>query len=159
MGQINFFKEAIRFRLNRQDELRKWITAIARQRQFSIVEVNYIFCTDAYLRKMNRKFLDHDYFTDIITFDNSEKTKEITADIFISYQRVVSNAKKFNNPISDELHRVMIHGMLHLLGFNDHTEKEKKVMRAMEEACLLQRALAKKNSLKMIYHHQDGHHP
>ena len=85
---------------------------------------------------INNKYLDHDYYTDIITFDNSDRELEIEGDIFISIDRVRENAKSNNIQITDELNRVIIHGLLHLMGYNDKSADEKKVMSEKEDACL-----------------------
>lgn len=135
-GQINFFKEGVSFRILKADDLKKWIGSVAKKEKHGIGEINFIFCTDAYLRKMNKQYLQHDYNTDVITFDNSDEAKTISGDIFISIDRIRANAKDFKTTFNDELHRVMVHGVLHLLGYDDKTEKLKREMREMEEACL-----------------------
>jgi len=94
--------------------------------------LNYIFCSDTYLHKINLEYLKHDTLTDIITFDYSEK-KQISGDIFISIDRIKENALKFNQSTDIELNRVLIHGVLHLLGYKDKTPKEKETMRAKED--------------------------
>jgi probable rRNA maturation factor len=139
MKTIHFFKEDIRFTLRQQKELRQWIQSVIHKNKFHTDEINFIFCSDPYLLKLNKKFLQHDYYTDIITFDNSTQKKTITGDIFISYDRVKDNSNKFDTTFKDELHRVMIHGILHLIGFTDNTAKKKAEMRKLEEACLAMR--------------------
>ena len=139
MNTIHFFKEGIHFRLNHQDELRKWIRAVVIHYKFQLNEINFIFCTDPYLLQLNKKFLNHHYFTDVITFDNSIKKKSVSADIFISYPRVTENAARLKVNRKDELHRVMIHGVLHLLGFKDKTGKESFKMKKTEDSWLLKR--------------------
>lgn len=94
--------------------------------------LNYIFCNDAHLLQINREYLKHDTYTDIITFDYSEK-KIISGDIFISIERVTENAEKFKQPFEIELQRVMVHGILHLIGYNDKSSQEKETMRAKED--------------------------
>lgn len=136
MKNIHFFKEKVRFRLLHQDQLRKWFARIARHHQYQIGEVNFIFCSDSYLLQLNKKYLNHYYLTDIITFDNSSPGEKISGDIFISYHRVRENAALFKTSFKDELHRVMVHGILHLLGYRDQTKKEKKLMRAKENEWL-----------------------
>ncbi len=133
---INYFSEAIDFQLDNQEHISKWISEIIENHQFTLLELNYIFCSDDYLLEINKQHLDHDYFTDIITFDNSEEKLEIESDIFISIDRVNDNAEKRSLLMEIELHRVMIHGVLHLLGFGDKTESEKKLMREKEDTCL-----------------------
>jgi probable rRNA maturation factor len=139
VNNIRFFKEDIRFRLLYQDGLRKWITGVISQKKFKIEEINYIFCSDKYLIQLNKKFLDHNFYTDIITFDNSSEKKKISADIFISIDSVKTNAQKFGSSFKDELHRVMIHGALHLLGYKDKTEKDQRAMRSKENEMLSKR--------------------
>ncbi|WP_424962667.1 rRNA maturation RNase YbeY [Ekhidna sp.] len=133
---INFFSEDIDFSLSNPHIQTQWISSIIFSHKFSLEEINYIFSSDEYLLQINREHLNHDYYTDIITFDNSEETGVIESDIFISIDRVKENAKNQKASFTDELNRVMIHGVLHLLGFGDKTEEEKKVMREKEDACL-----------------------
>ena len=102
-------------------------------------ELTYVFCSDAYLLPMNQQYLDHDTYTDIITFDNSEVEGDIVGDIFISVERVRENAAKFNITETDELHRVIIHGALHLLGYTDKSVVTKKKMTQKEDECLAKR--------------------
>ena len=130
---ISFFKQDIAFRLNKKEQLCKWITAAAKKEGFEIVELNYVFCSDPYLKKMNMKFLKHNYFTDIITFDNSMVKKKIVGDIFISIETVRFNAKQYATTFDNELHRVMIHGLLHLTGYKDKSPANQKEMRMMED--------------------------
>jgi rRNA maturation RNase YbeY len=99
-------------------------------------ELSYIFCDDAFLLEMNQNFLDHDTFTDIITFDLSENKKEMQGEIYISTDRVKENAILYNTTYKDELHRVIFHGMLHLCGFKDKNKKDREVMRENEDYCL-----------------------
>ncbi len=99
-------------------------------------DLSYIFCSDDFLLEMNKNFLDHDTYTDIITFDLSENKKELQGEIYISVDRVKDNAKKFKTTYSDELHRVIFHGVLHLCGFKDKKEKDRKIMRENEDYCL-----------------------
>ena len=97
--------------------------------------INFIYCSDEYLLEMNKKYLDHDYFTDVITFDYSED-KIVSGDIFISIDRVEANARDLAISFDEELNRVMIHGVLHLIGFNDKSDEEKQQMREKEDTCL-----------------------
>lgn len=101
-----------------------------------LVQANFIFCSDAYLIQINREYLSHDTLTDIITFDNSDSPGLIETDIFISVERVKENASLLNIRHEKELHRVMIHGILHLLGFKDKTPQEKEIMRDKENEAL-----------------------
>ena len=97
--------------------------------------LHYIFCTDEYLLKINQRFLKHDYYTDIITFDLSE-TNKIYGEVYISVDRLKENAAKYNTSSSDELHRLLFHGAIHLCGYKDKTVKEKRVMTEKEDVYL-----------------------
>lgn len=98
--------------------------------------LTYIFCTDDYLLDINRKFLDHDTYTDIITFDLTGSGELLTGEIYISTERIAENAEKFETEYNEELHRVIFHGALHLCGFKDKSAADKKKMREMEDKCL-----------------------
>lgn len=134
--EIHFFNEEVDSPINDPDIIKKWLSTIIQDHNYELIELNYIFCSDEYLYKINVEYLNHDDYTDIITFDNSESPNQIEADIFISTQRVKENASVFNSEFSHELNRVIVHGLLHLLGFGDKTEEEKKLMRKNEDACL-----------------------
>ena len=123
------------FNLNDEKPLEGWIQKVVSEKGFEVGEINYIFCDDAYLLKLNVEFLQHDTLTDIISFDNS-LGKLLNGDIFISIERVEDNAKDFKVSFDDELHRVMIHGVLHYMGFKDKSDDEKKVMRKEENKAL-----------------------
>lgn len=113
-----------------------WLTEVAKSYKKSIGNLSYVFVSDEYLLQMNREHLNHDYYTDIITFDYNEENS-LNGDFFISYDRVKANAFEFGNGSEyDELCRVMVHGLLHLCGFNDKTEAGEKEMREQEEYCL-----------------------
>ena len=102
------------------------------------VQLTYIFCTDSYLLQLNQQYLHHDTFTDIITFDLCEPPKYLIAgEMYISIDRIKENAKEFNTQYTDELHRVLFHGVLHLCGFKDKTKEDQVIMRSQEDACLL----------------------
>ncbi len=116
-------------------EFIQWIQNCIKSKGFSLDEINYIFVDDIYLHKMNMEYLQHDTYTDIITFDYSVG-KNLSADIYISVDRIRDNAEKFDTDFYNELARVMIHGVLHLMKYDDHTEEEKKEMRSQEDACL-----------------------
>lgn len=133
MPRINFFEEDIHIRLKNKAKLREWITDTILAEGYKLKEINYIFCSDEYLLQINRQYLDHDTYTDIITFDNSEKEKDITGDIFISIDRIRENAEKFATGVVNELHRVIIHGALHLLGYTDKKTDSKHLMTAKED--------------------------
>ena len=109
-----------------------WINRVIISEGFSVGQIDYIFCSDEYLLKLNKEYLNHDTFTDIITFDYTDG-KIISGDIFISTYRVEDNARKFDVEFLNELRRVMSHGILHLAGFGDKSIEEKKIMREKEE--------------------------
>ena len=133
---VHFFYEDTSFRLTNEENTRLWIKLVLDQHNGKAKNVNYIFCSDQYLLKINQEYLNHNTYTDIITFENTEETGKLEADIFISIERVKENAQKLASNSDSELHRVIIHGVLHLLGFNDKTEADKNRMREKEDACL-----------------------
>ena len=126
------FNSETSFTLKNQKKLVKWIGDVISSEGFQVGEINYIFCDDSYLNKINQEFLNHDTFTDIISFDYT-LGKEVGGDIFISIERVLENAEKFNEVFENELHRVMIHGILHFIGYKDKTKKDKTLMRTKED--------------------------
>ncbi|KOY51624.1 rRNA maturation RNase YbeY [Polaribacter dokdonensis] len=129
------FNYETNFILEDESLLKDWIITVASEQNFEVGEINYIFCDDAYLHKLNVEFLDHDTLTDIISFDNS-LGKLLNGDIFISVERVKDNAAEFKVSFQDELHRVMIHGVLHYMGYKDKSSDEKKMMRNQENMAL-----------------------
>ncbi len=129
---ISAFSEDIDFELKNSTHVFDWIHSVVTSYQKNISEISYIFCSDEYLLNINREYLNHDYYTDIITFDNSSDEDELIADLFISIERVQDNATTYNVSFEDELHRVMIHGVLHLIGFADKTDEDEKIMRQTE---------------------------
>ena len=135
MASIHFFSEEIDFDLPRKTIIRSWIQQVADFENRTLSGLNFIFCSDHYLTSLNQQYLNSDYLTDIMTFNHSE-SKTLHGDIYISIPRVEENAKKFQKPFENELARVMIHGVLHLIGFEDGTDKEKELMRKKEEASL-----------------------
>jgi probable rRNA maturation factor len=139
MPQITFFEEDISYKLKEKTQVRQWIKNTIVAEGFLLDELTYIFCSDAYLLQINQQYLDHDTYTDIITFDNSTEEREITGDIFISIDRIRENADKFGQSVVDELHRVMIHGVLHLLGYKDKTPNDNKNMTQKEDEYLSKR--------------------
>jgi len=128
---IVFLSEDITFELKEKLKHKAWLKDAAKAEGFKIGELNYIFCSDAYLLDINQKYLGHDTLTDIVTFDNSEDPKMIEGDIFISIERVRENAIKFDTEDS-ELKRVMVHGLLHLAGYKDKDKAQKELMRNKE---------------------------
>ena len=139
MPSINFFEEDIQYKLKNKTGVKQWIKATIEAEGFRLKELNYIFCSDQYLLQINQQYLDHDTYTDIVTFDNSEKEGIIEGDIFISIDRIRENAIKFNSGEANELHRVIIHGALHLLGYQDKKAESKKIMTGKEDQYLLLR--------------------
>lgn len=129
------FNYETQFSLDNEVELKSWIEDLINSKKFSLGEINYIFCDDNYLHKLNVEFLNHDTLTDVISFDNTVGNL-INGDIFISVERVKENAIDFNVPFSNELHRVMIHGILHFLGFKDKSISEINEMRSEENKAL-----------------------
>jgi probable rRNA maturation factor len=140
MPAISFFEEDIIFKLKNKTLVRQWITDTIIAEGFKLKELNYIFCSDAYLLQINQQYLDHDTYTDIVTFDNSEEEGKIVSDIFISIERIRENAVKFNVSETNELHRVIIHGALHLLGYTDKSVTDKQKMTQKEDLYLSKRA-------------------
>lgn len=137
LRNIRFFNENIQFRLKNKEIIRHWISKTIKSEGFKKVgELSLIFCDDEYLLSINRQYLDHDTYTDIITFDNSEDEEVISGDIFISIERIKENAALFKVEESHELHRVIIHGILHLCGYSDYNKDEKKLMTEKEEQYL-----------------------
>ena len=132
---IYFHTDDISFLLRNKLLLKNWIKKVAGSYEFNIGSLNYIFTSERQMLKINSDFLNHDYFTDIITFDYSEK-KVISGDIYISIERVKENAITFGEGFNDELKRVMIHGILHLIGFKDKTKPELAKMRDAEGRAL-----------------------
>lgn len=134
---IDFFSETL-FSLQNPNEIARWISKIINDQKREEGEISYIFCDDQYLHKLNLEFLNHDSLTDIISFDNS-LGDQINGDIFISIERVKENADTYKTNFEDELHRVIIHGILHYCGFNDKTKAEAAMMRKKEDEALSQR--------------------
>jgi len=131
--KIRFFANGLRLSLTNRGSLKFFLEKIIKSKGKRLVSINYIFCSDKELLKLNNEFLSHNYYTDILTFDLSESKKEITAEIFISLDRVRDNAVQFNSSIKKELHRVIIHGVLHLCGYSDKTRTEMLKMRKAED--------------------------
>jgi probable rRNA maturation factor len=136
MPGILFFSEGISFKLKNPRKTKSWIKSAIEREHKSLSALNYIFCSDKYLHQINLEYLDHDTLTDIVTFDNSEDDSMIEGDIFISVERVKENSLKFKKTFDDELHRVIIHGALHLIGYSDKSAVAKKQMRKKEDAYL-----------------------
>ncbi|MDP9046778.1 MAG: rRNA maturation RNase YbeY [Bacteroidota bacterium] len=139
MPVIRFFEEDITYKLKNKSAVRQWITQTIEAERYTLKELSTIFCSDSYLLQINQQYLKHDTYTDIITFDNSTHRTVVTGDIFISIDRIRENAAKLNIPMTDELHRVIIHGVLHLLGYKDKTPADKKKMTIKEDFYLNKR--------------------
>jgi rRNA maturation RNase YbeY len=139
MPAIHFFEEDLTYKLKNKLKVRQWITDTIIAEGFKLQELTYVFCSDVYLLQINQQYLDHDTYTDIITFDNSKYEGEITGDIFISIPRIQENATLFKVSETDELHRVIIHGALHLLGYKDKTPLDNKKMTQKEDQYLAKR--------------------
>ncbi|MEJ8802591.1 rRNA maturation RNase YbeY [Pontibacter sp. H249] len=133
---IEFFSEDVEFELKNPDQVAAWINDVIEEHNQELVSLTYVFCSDDYLHEMNVSYLDHDTLTDIITFDNADEEGIIEGDIFISIDRVRDNAKDLGTTFDNELHRVIIHGVLHLLGFKDKTEEQEELMRNQEDSSL-----------------------
>ena len=129
-------EDAPEFGLHDAADLVAWVERIAAVHEYRIAQLTFIFCSDNYLHKLNVEYLNHDTLTDIITFDNADDAEVLEGDIFISVERVADNAKDLNNSFRDELHRVMIHGVLHLLGYHDKDLLSQTAMRRKEDYCL-----------------------
>ena len=129
---IVFFNEDINFKFQDKNKFKSWLKKVAEKEDFTIGELNYIFCSDEYLHKINLQYLYHDTYTDIVTFDNSEAETVIEGDIFISIERVRENSQTLNTVFEEELKRVIVHGLLHLCGYDDHTPEDKAEMRRLE---------------------------
>ncbi|KQT24462.1 rRNA maturation factor [Chryseobacterium sp. Leaf405] len=132
---IQFFYENLPETVN--TEYTKWLEDIILSEGKKLGEINYIFCDDEYLLKVNQDYLQHDYYTDIITFDYV-KGKTISGEIFVSLQRISDNASTLSRKYEEELRRVLAHGILHLSGYKDKTEDEEKLMRSKEDHYLAQ---------------------
>lgn len=133
---IRFAVQNIDFELLESGKVKKWITEVIQRRQKKVGNISYLFCDDEYLLGVNRQYLNHDTYTDIITFDYVAADL-ISGDIMISVERVGENAEKFGVPAEQELHRVIIHGVLHLLGQGDKSDAEAAEMRRQEEEALV----------------------
>lgn len=132
---IQFTNDRITFNLKKKSILKTWIRSVIEKEKLILGNLSYVFCDDESLLKINQQFLDHDTYTDIITFDYREG-KTVNGEIYISIDRVRDNAEKYKTNFENELHRVMIHGVLHICGYKDKTKAAKELMRKMEDASL-----------------------
>ena len=135
---VSYFFEDTNFKFNRRRLTSQWLKFTAESEIKRIGQVNIIFCSDNYILDINQKYLQHDYFTDIITFDYCEG-KTLSGDLFISVDTVRENAIFYGTEFDDELNRVIVHGLLHLIGYDDHSEEDQKTMRGKEDYYLAQR--------------------
>lgn len=128
---ISFISLKRNFKSFKENKLKKWISKTIISKNYTVGDINIIFCDDNYLLKLNINYLSHKTLTDIITFDYSN-SKIISGDLYISIDRIKFNSKKFNSTFESELNRVIIHGILHLLGFKDKRQNESKLMKSQE---------------------------
>ncbi len=142
MGSVQFFYENIPFKLKQALKLKAWIKEAIQKEGFQLKSLSYVFCTDEDLLQRNIQFLNHNTLTDIITFDLSEEEGLIEGEIYISIDRVRENTTKFSKTFEDELHRVLIHGVLHLAGYRDKKADQKAAMRKREDFYLKKRRLS-----------------
>ena len=136
MIDLSFYSEDCKFEVEDKERYSRWIADASKREEVEPDTINLIFCSDNHILKINNEYLQHDYFTDIITFDYSEyeeETKHISGDLFISIDTVRSNASTFDVTFREELDRVIIHGILHLIGYNDKSVEEQKDMRQKED--------------------------
>ncbi|MCX6269219.1 MAG: rRNA maturation RNase YbeY [Bacteroidetes bacterium] len=130
--EIRFFSEQIAYVIKNKSELRRWIEDVVKSEGQTAGSLNFILCTDDYLYELNYKYLKHKSLTDILTFNYNNESEYISGDIYISFPRIRENAHHYKQKIENELHRVMIHGVLHLIGYNDSTKQEKSQMTEKE---------------------------
>jgi len=139
---IHFFTEETTYTLKKKTIIKDWIKATISNEGHELQELNFILCSDEYLLRINQEYLNHDTYTDVITFDHSEALKMIAGDIFISIERIQENAKTFGHTTQQELCRVMIHGTLHLLGYKDKGKAAKTLMTQKEDQYLAMLSLS-----------------
>ena len=132
---ISYYAEDIELPTLKEEAVSDWIREVAKRHGRKAGNISYIFCSDEKILEVNRQYLQHDYFTDVITFDYTEKDK-ISGDIFISLDTVKTNSEQFGTPYNEELHRTIIHGVLHLCGINDKGPGEREIMEAHENDAL-----------------------
>ena len=132
-SNIRFFSEEINFTFKKKTKTRNWLADVIREENQSLLNIYYIFCSDEYLVKLNEKYLHHHTLTDILTFPGITHPKKISGDIYISVDRIKENSEKYLQAFEDELARVMVHGILHLLGYKDKTRSDRKLMTRKED--------------------------
>lgn len=138
---VSYFNEDIRFPFKEKRLTSRWLKFVAESESRRLGDISVIFCSDPYILDVNLRYLKHDYYTDIITFDYCEGGNRLSGDLFISVDTVRENAAFYGVEFADELNRVIVHGLLHLIGYDDHTEEDRAVMRAKENYYLSQRPL------------------
>jgi probable rRNA maturation factor len=131
-SNIRFFSEEIKFTLKHKIKTKKWLTGVIRAENKSLKDISYIFCSDEYLLQLNQKYLRHNTLTDILTFPDPSDPEKLSGEIYISVIRVKENSENYLQLFDIELARVMVHGILHLLGYNDKTPEEKEIMTRKE---------------------------
>jgi len=132
-SKIHFFFEKVAPALRNREKLKNFINSVFRKEGKQLSSINYIFSTDEALLKINRQYLDHDFYTDVISFNLSDRQDEIVADIYISLDRIRENAKNLKRSVEEELHRVIFHGTLHLCDYNDKSDSQKVRMKRKED--------------------------
>lgn len=137
---VSYFKEDTKFDFKEKRLTNRWLKLVAESEIRRLGDISIIFCSDHYILDINIKYLQHDYFTDIITFDYCEGNR-LSGDLFISVDSVRENASFYGVEFADEMNRVIVHGLLHLIGYDDHTEEDIATMRAKENYYLSQRGL------------------
>lgn len=136
MASVLFFSEGVNFVLPHPRKTASWIRLVVSREKHTLRWLNCVFCSDAHLFNLNTSYLHHQTLTDILTFDYSSDTRKIEGEVYVSIERVRENASKFNVSFDDELHRVIVHGVLHLLGYDDNQAAERAKIRKKEEAYL-----------------------
>src|SRR5436190_10499912 len=134
--KVHFFSHDIPTNLKNTSTLKRFIELIFKNELQELESINYIFCSDKTILEINKKYLNHDFYTDVITFDLSKDNKTISGEVYISIERIRDNAKQLGLSIKSELHRVLFHAALHLCGYNDKKKKEKEIMRKRENELL-----------------------
>ena len=133
MSEIHFFNEDVNYRLRDKKKIRNWVINTIDNEGYELESINFIFTSDSYLHKINVDYLSHDTYTDIITFEYNENGLPILSDIYISLDRCRENAKTLKLSLTNEVHRIIIHGVLHLLGYKDKNKKDKDLMTSKED--------------------------
>jgi probable rRNA maturation factor len=139
MSDVSFHSEQTDFSLSNESQITDWLSRVCQKESKVLSEISIIFCSDDYLLEVNKKHLNHDYYTDVITFDYTEENM-VSGDLFISVDRVTENAKSFGVSMLDEAHRIIVHGALHLIGYTDKEAHTKEEMTAKEDFYLSLRA-------------------